>query len=111
MTDHEMLAFAAKAYGAVWNPGFACFIDPAQPDSMTEGIWLPRTDDGDSFRLMVKLEMNVEYIRQRGEARVISNPANGLAKEHCSRSANLDPAAATREAIFRAAVAIGQAMP
>lgn len=107
MTDHEMLAFAAKAYGAVWNPGFVCFIDPAQPDSMTEGIWLPRTDDGDAFRLMVKLNLNVFSVNRTS---YVMESESALGNEITVRHGN-DPAAATREAIFRAAVVIGQAMP
>ena len=105
MTDHEMLAFAAKAYGAVWNPGFVCFIDPAQPDSMTEGIWLPRTDDGDSFRLMVKLGLDIQ--RDKWDGQVYAGNLDVLVKLPLGK----DHAAATREAIFRAAVAIGQAIP
>ena len=105
MTDHEMLVFAAKAYGAVWNPGFACFIDPAQPDSMTEGIWLPRTDDGDAFRLMVKLGLDIQ--RDKWDGQVYAGNLDVLVKLPLGK----DHAAATREAIFQAAVAIGKAMP
>ena len=103
-SEMEMMAFAAKAYGAVWNQGFECFIDPTKPDSMTEGIWLPRTDDGDSFRLMVKMGITVYLFRDCIRADHPSTDFFALV------DVAGNPAAAAREAIFQVAVAIGKAM-
>lgn len=100
MTDKEKMEYAAKAAGAIWIPHFHCF-------TLNAKRWDPCTDDGDSFRLMVKLSLNVFHVHATSYA---MESEGDLTDEHYMRHAN-DPTAATREVIFRVAVAIGEAMP
>jgi hypothetical protein len=58
MTDRELLERAARTIGLtlVWS------TEPDMPPRRadTYDYWTPLTDDGDAFRLMVKLQMTVE---------------------------------------------------
>lgn len=69
--------------------------------------WNPRNDDGDSFRLAVACHMQV--LTPDAEPTAVANryPQG----QRVAVDAGTDPAAATRLAIFRAAVEIGRAMP
>ena len=106
MNDREMLKFAAKAarVGGGWE-----FIGGPKNSPCYRGadgrIWNPRDDDGDSFRLMVALRLPIR------------DGLNGTVQTGDERSGwpiwelwGDDPRAATRLAIFRAAVEIGRAM-
>ncbi len=93
MTDRELLEFAARAAGATW-------IDDNWPEDLPglmldfgKGTtqWNPLTDDGDALRLAVKLKMWTH---------------SGMG---CFQN-ELDPLAATRQAIVRAAAEIGRNM-
>jgi len=104
MTDRKLLELAAKAAG----------IDRGA-DRLEYGIlvtektgrrslpkWNPLEDDGDAFRLAVKLRINVTHganmvnaEREQPEEVAAVEPFNG------------DPAAATRRAIVKAAAEIG----
>ena len=68
--------------------------------------WNPITDDGDALRLAVKLHIS---FWRAGECSVAGHGAIGpkMGEPHNGG----DPYAATRRAIFRAAIAIGKAMP
>ena len=108
MTDRKLLELAAKAAG----------IDRGA-DRLEYGIlvtektgrrslpkWNPLEDDGDAFRLAVKLRINVTHganmvnaEREQPEEVAAVEPFNG------------DPAAATRRAIVKAAAEIGRRMP
>lgn len=103
MTDRELLELAAKAagYKIAWEGG-------CETGWMAGGTWWnPLSDDGDAFRLALRLPLdicrtNAEYaavcvwVDHRGY--FIEEPHNG------------DPCAATRRAIVRAAAEIGKAM-
>lgn len=115
-TDCELLELAAMAAGRdltgwTWHdkivPGFWKVSD--EKNGSFE-FWNPLDDDGDALRLAVKLEMNVEYCRRWSGARVITNPDNSLAREYSVANNNLDPCAATRRAIVRAASQISLGM-
>lgn len=96
------LEYAAKAAGLQFDPTVKHPIGlriPLDKDQAIQILWNPRTYDGDAFRLMVELELTViPGIARDAEGRLYIGKSD-------------DPAAATREAIFQAAVAIGQAMP
>ena len=81
MTDREMLELAAKAAGVEWNP---------------------LTDDGDALRLAVKL--GICYFD--GDLAVCF----GADGRNITEPFGIDPYAATRRAIVRAAAEIGRDM-
>lgn len=97
-TDRELLELAALAAGY-------------QPQGMEQGLmyllgvqngWNPLTDDGDALRLAVRLEL---VVAQQGSRAV-------AARHDCIdqiEAHGIDPFAATRRAIVRAAAEIGRA--
>ncbi len=97
MTDREMLKLAAKAAGLtiMWNEPFKRYERFVL--EKYAGAWDPLTDDGDAFRLAVRMRMLVDM-----EDRSV----NGLYFEY-----EEDRNAAVRRAIVRAAAEIGRAMP
>ncbi len=101
-TDRELLEAAAKAAG----------IDLYDWDERTNdyasrvGMWNPLTDDGDAFRLAVKLK-----IRHGNDGVMVVcawQPLNRVSSDDCSGLVGDDPYAATRRAIVRAAAEIGK---
>jgi hypothetical protein len=106
-TDRELLELAAKAAGYVvlaslaghangtthWWKGAAWGLQIEGVD----GVWNPITDDGDAFRLMVKLKFNVV-------------PEYTWSAPWDNGGTLADPYAATRRAIVRAAAEIGRTM-
>ena len=110
MSDREMLEFAAKAAGIdlqETEDGFEADFDDSR-------VWNPLTDDGDAFRLMVKLG-ETGFFRLNFGAGAVSaeNPAvKPLPILYaCEDMEELGGAAATRRAIVRAAAEIGRQMP
>lgn len=106
MNDRELLELAAKAAGLEEysnslgrGPMYRKYHSGLQ-DWVS---WNPLTDDGDAFRLAVKLQMEVA---SRSIAR-----ADCIGYEIQLEPLNGDPGAATRRAIVRAAAEIGKAMP
>ena len=112
MTDKELLELAAKAY---WSDeiGDVCDIEWSENDQAivyTHGenqdhngidqtyLWNPLTDDGDAFRLAVKLRISV-YQAPSGMIMAISADGKSNFKEEHPAC----PYAATRRAIVRAA--------
>ena len=103
MTDKEMLEYAARAAGIdiEWQPcGWA-------HDNNTGCEWNPLTDDGDALRLAVKLGIIIEYRREISACFAYHYNSN---LEVVQRNDQLDPYAATRRAIVRAAAEIGRQM-
>jgi hypothetical protein len=96
MTDRELLELAAKAAG----------LEVVTPTMLTYGQWNPLTDDGDAFRLAVKLKIDVkhydDYVVGWFDGGYIGTGKIMYEGE---------PYAATRRAITRAAAEIGKAMP
>ena len=99
MTDRELLELAAKAAGMVIHEARQAERDASfDPEKVGLFIargstwWDPLTDDGDAFRLAVKLNMDLVFDIDLSE--VIAT----------------DPYAATRRAIVRAAAEIGRQM-
>ena len=106
MTDRELLEAAAKAAGILIyfdDVGQCCQRVPG--DQLSTYLWEPLEDDGDALRLAVKLgicfgpnfdeDMAVAFGR---EGRNICEPYG------------VDPYAATRRAIVRAAAEIGKSI-
>jgi hypothetical protein len=89
MTDRELLEAAAKAAGIELTGD-----DQAAWLNRSSYGWNPLTDDGDAFRLAVKLNL-WEAVRD--------------GYQHAD-SLDGDPQAATRRAITRAAAEIGRTM-
>jgi len=98
-SDRELLELAAKAAGESPSP---------EPFEHVVDRWNPLTDDGDAFRLMVALELNVFPPDQDDPTAV----ANYYEKEiHVTAVADVVGdcfLSATRRAIVRAAAEIGR---
>ncbi|WP_288897389.1 hypothetical protein [uncultured Delftia sp.] len=62
MTERGMTEAAARAYrlNYYWNERLECY-EVWRDGEMTKRAWLPRRDDGDSFRLAAALRINVEH--------------------------------------------------
>jgi hypothetical protein len=102
-TDRELLELAAKAAGLVIYD----WTDIDVPLVEFEGMWNPLTDDGDALRLAVKLGLMVDNSRDEGWCDIIG-PFDRIKEDY---SDHLDPLAATRRAIVRAAAEIGRRLP
>jgi hypothetical protein len=101
-TDRELLEPAAKAYGLT-DAVFHGPIEGMWSESLDE-YFNPLTDDGDAFRLAVKLGFFVDIERPCG----VVDVGPGRAREEFQYD-DLDAAyAATRRAIVRAAAEIGR---
>ncbi len=105
MDDRQLLEAAAKAAGYTVDRFYVdggCAVWTGEPNA-SDWIptWNPRDDDGDALRLAVKLRMCVEI--GPGEFTVV----HSAAEDECLEDFGLDPYAATRRAIVRAAAAIG----
>ena len=71
--------------------------------------WRPHADDGDALRLAVALRLQVTPGTYNSEE--VTAYRSGHAESHERVHFQQDIGAATRHAIFRAAIAIGRAMP
>lgn len=116
MTQREMLEAAARAAGYLIESFIdddAAWVYESTAKPNTDGEypifkWAPKIDDGDSMRLAVKLRMMIDDIHVAGsymEGHVVA-VVHGAEAVYEPREP--DPYAATRLAIFRAAVAIDQ---
>ena len=117
MTDRELLEKAAKAAGfefrygekhTIMGEGIVCdfskimYVDHGRPDHfMTE--WNPITNDGDAFRLAVKLNLCLGP-NFKGDLCIVFGEDGYKTIEKYST----DRCVATRRAIVRAAAAIGE---
>ena len=94
ITDREEHEFAAKAAG----------IDVAWMGPHTPREWSPKTSNADAFGLMVACHMDVDFFREDTGGAVDIYFLRG---ERVTEPEGDDLEAATRRAIFRAAVEIG----
>ena len=99
MTDREYLELAAKAagYDYLWN------IDSLLIRGLP-GRWNPLTNDGDALRLAVKLGLLIDTQYNNGVG------VGSASFEEVWESTSVEPYAATRRAIVRAAAEIGRSM-
>jgi hypothetical protein len=108
MTDRELLELAAKAAG---NP-----IGTSRAGGgllMANGLyWSPLTDDGDAFRLAVKLHMRYDVFVEAACVTVhCARPAAEIIWLHLSEGLyQVEETVSTRRAIVRAAAEIGRSM-
>lgn len=106
-TYEELLELAAKAagyrvHGWVVGKFYVCEVNPPD-DNFDPFLWNPRDDDGDAFRLAVRLRIHVDI---RKDIVFI-----GSIDKNCGmieQPTNDDPYKATRFAIVRAAAEIGK---
>ncbi|UNM17335.1 hypothetical protein K0P33_17280 [Pseudomonas sp. ArH3a] len=114
LKDQDLLGLAAKATGLDigWYGGAPFYVEDNEPTR-----WNPLEDDGDALRLAVLLSLRVEpYTGVKIHDRY---PVANITDVYSLHSNNvklselhgMDPAAATRRAIFRAAAEIGKALP
>ena len=107
MSDKELLELAAKAAG-IEVLGVSFEMDGSFAGFPTGGqkVWNPLTDDGDALRLAVKLKIDVCSEYWNDDESVQAQNDNG---DICVEQKGLDPYAATRRAIVRAAAEIESA--
>lgn len=120
MTDREMLELAAKAAGLAgkyyeYEDGFGRLWG-FKPEGAKTGRdhWNPLADDGDAFRLMTKLDLDLMRTERDIEAIATLAPhakvnAHDIVAPSAIELIGGDKAAATRRAITRAAAAIQEA--
>jgi len=104
MTDRELLEMAARAAGIKIH-SFQIGKINGTIDGLKNFHWNPLTDDGDAFRLAVKLDIPISSEAVNGTTWICRGELQVF------ESHNGDPYAATRRAIVRAAAEIGKAMP
>jgi hypothetical protein len=108
MTDRELLELAAKAAGYHWvDAGGKILVEVG----MRFVFWNPLTDDGDALRLAVKLGLLIDthdsiYLQEHSS--YASGVTVSFAGIFIEELLDLDPYAATRRAIVRAAAEIGK---
>lgn len=104
MNDRELLELAAKANGIKLVFGGPDKDMPRRTDTLE--LWNPLEDDGDAFRLAVKLELPIAHHGKRELfVQVLLRPGLCFYEPHGD-----DKNAATRRAIVRAAAEIGRSM-
>lgn len=105
MTEQQEFQYAAKAAGYS-----VCSFQHGKANCYSVGNgsfhWNPRTSNAYAFALMVKLSLSVTF---HENTRVVE--VAGHLESLDSLLYHDSPEAATREAIFQAAVAIGKALP
>ena len=74
-------------------------------------VWRPPVDDGDALRLAVKLRIKFRYNEVLGQALAWTGGVPDFEAQANIEDFGRDENAAARAAIFRAAIAIGRAMP
>lgn len=112
MSDRELLELAAKAVGIdfryVHNTVGGQFL--WNGEKLVE--WNPLTDDGDSLRLAVKLDLCVGFDKDPVNYVVFVRKFDDsiVAEANIFELIKSDPYAATRRAVVRAAAEIGKSM-
>jgi hypothetical protein len=110
MTDRELLELAAKAAGLdanlELNGSFSLWED-CEP---IQSVWNPLTDDGDALRLAVRLGLlvSIQHEELLGNVEVHIFPEGRPRGKFIAEPLGIDPYAATRRAIVRAAAEIGK---
>ena len=101
-TDTELLELAALAAGGEFHSGYFSL------DGQGWRQWSPLDDDGDAFRLMVKLGLLVDCDSVLSEVEAVL-VMHGHDDDYVRMREpyEVDPNAATRRAIVRAAAEIG----
>jgi hypothetical protein len=103
-TDRELLEWAARAVGLEMQEDGNGALYVSEGNGPTF-FWAPLTDDGDAFRLAVKLKLHVDPHQEVSGVTVWAFDGTGA---HDFEENQTDASAATRRAIVRAAAAIGR---
>jgi hypothetical protein len=113
VTDSELLELAANGAGFEWRWFGATFCTLRDPEMAIYKPWNPLEDDGDAFRLAVRLRFDIcteDNDPHPTEDRNISHvnvwPLNGGIG--ASEELEPDPYAATRRAVVRAAASMAK---
>jgi hypothetical protein len=102
MKDKELLDFAARSIGGIYDSGFITTDGGIDFDQ-----WDPLDDDGDAFRLAVNLGLIVKFPRAINSVFVQVGENPGC----CTlEKINGDTLSASRRAIVKAAAEIGRGM-
>ena len=113
MTDKKLLELAAKAAGITWIRDYK--DGPMKVMMPFTREWNPLTDDGDALRLAVKLRIIVDVRYGGEESHLEFNEVcywveKGRPYKVMKFEKGIDPYAATRRAIVRAAAEIGRTL-
>jgi hypothetical protein len=112
MSDHELLALAAKAAGRTLGPEWDCYNVGIWVDGTGKGdgaLWSPLTDDGDALRLAFLLNIHIAlYGEGTGITTYVIPDGEDAESFHQDHVYDL---ASVRRAIVRAAAFIGSKMP
>lgn len=111
-TDRKLLEAAARAAGlnVFWHEDLQRMVFAVGSASRKPTVWNPLTDDGDAFRLAVRLDFAVIVNRVDEKTTVEAgySPATDGRRWFHEHYGGTDPLAATRRAIVRAAAALGE---
>ena len=105
LTDKELLELAAKSAGVEWQSydlQKGLCLSPVPKKMYITAYWNPLTDDGDAFRLAVKLKMNVSTWGLGASAYVVAENSDSVMEEEEPHYGDY-PERATRRAIVRCA--------
>ena len=100
-TEREEMELVAKVAGIEYEWEGDELLTPTEFRTDVY-YWNPRTDDGDAFRLMVKMDMDINRYVQTKETSACQF-GNGVQNRAVVKIDD-DPYAATREAIFQCAL-------
>ncbi len=113
MNDSELLELAAKAagieYGADRTECSLSLTENGRHRSLPQ--WNPLTDDGDAFRLAVRLHIDINSDDPTDGWVTCMYQGEAYDSPDICEPFEQNPLAATRRAIVRAAAEIGRAMP
>lgn len=109
--DIELLKLAATAAEMYYDPTVkvegCLWVSPPDADCQSHQVpWNPLIDDGDALRLAVRLQLSVEQWPDEDGNGSYTAINDKIIEDHL-----VDPYAATRRAIVRAAAEIGKTVP
>ncbi len=110
--DRDLLIYAAKAAGIQYTISVnGAFLIAPYMNPLTKVSWNPLEDDGDAFRLAVKLNISIGFGIFATQINCeIYDWAEDEVLVEWKEDGRKDPYAATRRAIVRAAAEIGRRM-
>ena len=112
MTDRELLEFAAKAAGIKYDEyhSLGCYLSNWAMTPDGSRYWNPLTNDGDAFRLGMKLRMCIDAVQGADAVQYFHSGLAQVLHSEIDITAD-DYQAAARRAITCAAAEIGKAQP
>ena len=101
MTDRELIELAAKSAGYTVLDGWSEIVVQKHENNLYPHAWNPISDDGDAFRLAVKLGLSINL--RHCQVLIEDSRIDSIWQTHDG-----DELSATRRAIVRAAAEIGK---